>query len=156
MGLLLPFLCVVCFVELLLTWYVLLESGWYGEYDITSLGIFALIFYGIFASLKTARNDSRFKTRRERMDNQCGHTVMLLYFWGLAPITEVYQLYRNAGSKQQMLNAIQVHVLAETVIHSIMRYWLFPISTYMQYLNIGLFAIISVLFIGFKVPFIAF
>lgn len=130
---LLELLSIICVFELSLTWFVLIDQFVYESFDDCGpaiIGILLLIAYGAFASLYTARDDTRFGNRRERMKNQCGHTAMLLYFWGLGPLTELIQVFRNTGTKINLYKACKHHIFVSTIIQTLIR--LFLLHTYQQ------------------------
>eukprot|EP01083_Nonionella_stella_P259748 886488_1 len=115
---LLEFLSIICVLELSLTWFTLIDQFIYEAFDDCGgafVGILWLIIYGAFASLYTVRDDKRFGNRRERMKNQCGHTAMLLYFWGLGPLNELIQLFRHTNTMINLWKATKHHIIASTI-----------------------------------------
>ncbi len=118
-------LSILCFVELLFTWFTIIECFFYNLLIEGVLSAILLITYGGLVALFSARKDNRFSGRRERMENQCGHSVMLLYFWGLAPITECWQYYvrgiKRGNPKSQLNMAVIMHLVGETFLQSMLR-----------------------------------
>ena len=134
-------LAIGCVLDLALTWYTLIDQFIYEQFEdcgAATMGIIWLIIYGAFASLYTARDNKRFGNRRERMKNQCGHTAMLLYFWGLGPLTELVQIFRGVGTRTNLYKTTKHHIIGCLLPQALIRFFLLQTYAEIYYLSITL------------------
>lgn len=125
-ALLLFLLPVILFIDLAFTWFTIIDQFLFDDFQDCGpaiLSIIWLIMTGTFGALYTARS-SKLGNRRERMKNQCGHTGMLLYFWGLGPLQELIQLIRINQPSTNLYTACLHCVVGSTLPQSFIRVYL--------------------------------
>ena len=147
-------LAICCVLHTGFSFYCLFQAAVHNEIMVMVIGAMLLILYGAFASLYTARRVDTSLSRRERMERQCGHTAMLIYFWNLGPLVEMIQICRNMGNMKALLNACITHYIGECIFQTLFRYFFdLPImdnnqNENSQTINLGALFVTTIMLVG--------
>jgi hypothetical protein len=101
-------------------WFMTTETSQYGL-----MALIHIVLFGTLAAFIPRQDKSVSKVRATRMASQGGHTLMLCYFAGQAPIAEAYRLYaKQAGaSMEKVVDAAMMHASGLTVFKAILSWW---------------------------------
>lgn len=85
-----------------------------------AVGIVHLLVFGIF-STRIPKNRLRGPLRQARMRGQRGHTLMLLYFIGVAPVTEAFFVITRKAGPTRLWKALKLQSFGVVLPHIILQ-----------------------------------